>query len=119
MVLAKEQVRHPRARAVADKDAAFVPFTAQTRMSGINLDGREIRKGAADAIAAYVQAAAARVPAGATDASSNASPARAARRWSSPNATRALGVVHLKDIVKGGMRAAIRCRCAPWASRRS
>ena len=37
-----------------DKEAAFVPFTAQTRMSGVNLDGREIRKGAADAIAAYV-----------------------------------------------------------------
>ncbi len=53
VVLAKEKYRI-RGRELADKDAAFVPFTAQTRMSGINLDGREIRKGAAEAIAAYV-----------------------------------------------------------------
>ena len=89
----------------ADKEAAFVPFTAQTRMSGIDLDGREIRKGAADAIDALrARATAARVPAGAAGAWSSASPARAARRSSSPSDGRALGVVHLKDIVKGGMR---------------
>ena len=91
-------------RELADKDAVFVPFTAQTRMSGINLDGREIRKGAADAIAAYVKAQRRRRVAGAAGASSSASRAPAARRSSSPSATRALGVVHLKDIVKGGMR---------------
>ena len=54
VVLAKEKYRI-RGRELADKSAAFVPFTAQTRMSGIDLDGREIRKGAADAIAAYVK----------------------------------------------------------------
>ncbi len=53
VVLAKEKYRI-RGRELADKAAAFVPFSAQTRMSGINLDGREIRKGAADAIAKYV-----------------------------------------------------------------
>ena len=44
-----------RGRELADKATAFVPFSAQTRMSGVDLDGREIRKGAADAIAAYVK----------------------------------------------------------------
>ena len=48
------EVRHPRPRARPTRRASFVPFTAQTRMSGVNLDGREIRKGAADAIAKYV-----------------------------------------------------------------
>ena len=55
VVLAKEKYRI-RGRELSDKDAVFVAFTAQTRMSGIDLDGREIRKGAADAIAAYVKA---------------------------------------------------------------
>ena len=55
VVLAKEKY-HIRGRELSDKDAVFVAFTAQTRMSGIDLDGREIRKGAADSIAAYVKA---------------------------------------------------------------
>src|SRR6185436_4367229 len=55
VVLAKEK-HGLRGRELGDKAAAFVPFTAQTRMSGINLDGREVRKGAADAITAYVKA---------------------------------------------------------------
>ncbi|RPI50042.1 MAG: K(+)-transporting ATPase subunit B, partial [Acidobacteria bacterium] len=102
VILAKEKY-HIRGRELADKAAAFVPFTAQTRMSGINLDGREIRKGAADAIAAYV-----------TDNGGIASPElqtiveRIARAGGTPlvvaERTRALGVIHLKDIVKGGMR---------------
>jgi K+-transporting ATPase ATPase B chain len=55
VVLAKEKYQ-TRGRELADHEAAFVPFTAQTRMSGVNLKGREIRKGSADAIAAYVTA---------------------------------------------------------------
>ena len=51
VVLAKEKYGI-RGRELADQEATFVPFTAQTRMSGVDLDGREIRKGAADAIAA-------------------------------------------------------------------
>ena len=45
-----------RGRELASHEAHFVPFTAQTRMSGVNLDGREIRKGASDAIAKYISA---------------------------------------------------------------
>jgi hypothetical protein len=52
-VLAKEKYGI-RGRELANQDAVFVPFTAQTRMSGVDLDGREIRKGAADSIEKYV-----------------------------------------------------------------
>ena len=102
VVLAKEKYRI-RGRDLADRSTEFMPFTAQTRMSGINLDGREIRKGAADAIAAYVKA--------------NGGPVapelqqvvdRIARSGGTPlvvaERARTLGVIHLKDIVKGGMR---------------
>lgn len=54
MVLAKEQY-NIRERDVHALGAEFVTFTAQTRMSGVNLDGHQIRKGAADSIEAYVQ----------------------------------------------------------------
>jgi len=102
VVLAKEQYRI-RGRELADKSAAFVPFTAQTRMSGINVDGREIRKGAADAIAAYVKGNGGSVSAELQTvvdciARAGGTPLVVAER------TRTLGVIHLKDIVKGGMR---------------
>jgi K+-transporting ATPase ATPase B chain len=102
VVLAKEKYKI-RGRELADKTAAFVPFTAQTRMSGVNLDGREIRKGAADAIAAYV-----RGNGGAVPADLQAIVDRISRAGGTPLVVaergRALGVIHLKDIVKGGMR---------------
>ena len=102
VVLAKEKYGI-RVRELGDRAAAFVPFTAQTRMSGVNLDGREIRKGAADAIAAYVTA-----NGGAPSAAVDALVDRVARSGGTPLVVaehgRALGVVHLKDIVKGGMR---------------
>jgi K+-transporting ATPase ATPase B chain len=103
VVLAKEKYRI-RGREMADRrEAAFVPFTAQTRMSGINYDGREIRKGAADAIEAYVKNNGGQVTSellAIVDRISRAggTPLLVAER------TRTLGVVHLKDIVKGGMR---------------
>ena len=53
VVLAKEKYGL-RAREIQELGATFIPFTAQTRMSGVNLNGREIRKGAADAIESYV-----------------------------------------------------------------
>ena len=87
-----------------DKDAVFVPFTAQTRMSGIDLDGRQIRKGAVDAIEKYVAASGGSDHSPSCGRSSIASPGRAARRSSSRNEPRPLGVIHLKDIVKGGIR---------------
>ena len=77
VVLAKEKYQI-RGRELADRQqATFVPFTAQTRMSGVNLDGREIRKGAADAIATYVKANGGTVSVG---AAGDRRPDRARRR---------------------------------------
>jgi K+-transporting ATPase ATPase B chain len=102
VVLAKERYRI-RGRELSDRDAVFVPFTAQTRMSGINLGGREIRKGAAEAMAAYVRSHDGAVP---PEVQSIVD--RIARAGGTPlvvaERSRTLGVVHLKDIVKGGMR---------------
>jgi len=102
VVLAKEK-HGIRARDMAAKAAVFVAFTAQTRMSGINVGGREIRKGAADAITRYVTTNGGTVPdelrvAVEGIARAGGTPLVVAER------TRCLGVVHLKDIVKGGMR---------------
>ncbi len=102
VVLAKE--RHAlRGRDLAAHAAEFVPFSAHTRMSGVNLDGREIRKGAADAIARYVQSCS-----GAFPDEARALVERIARAGGTPLVVaergRTLGVVHLKDVVKGGMR---------------
>jgi K+-transporting ATPase ATPase B chain len=84
-------------------NAEFVPFSATTRMSGIEVDGRSIRKGAVDAIAGYLQEHGAQlVP------DVRAAVERIARSGGTPLVVaengRALGVVHLKDVVKGGMR---------------
>jgi K+-transporting ATPase ATPase B chain len=84
-------------------DAAFVPFSAQTRMSGVNLDHREIRKGAVDAVSRYLAASGNALP-----IEVQATVERIARSGGTPLVVaenrRALGVIHLKDIIKGGMR---------------
>jgi len=102
VVLAKERY-DIRARDLAEKGAVFVPFSAQTRMSGVDLNGLQVRKGAADAIASYVAGHGGVVPTALT-----ADVERIARAGGTPlvvaNRGRALGVVHLKDIVKGGIR---------------
>jgi K+-transporting ATPase ATPase B chain len=102
VVLAKERYRI-RGRELSDKEAVFVPFTAQTRMSGINLDGREIRKGAAEAMASYVRGHGGIVPPEVRSILD-----RISRAGGTPlvvaERARTLGVVYLKDIVKGGMR---------------
>ena len=102
VVLAKEKYGL-RGRELADKDATFVPFTAQTRMSGVNVGGREIRKGAVDAIAKYVAASG-----GTMQPELQQIVERIARAGGTPllvaDRGRCLGVVYLKDIVKGGMR---------------
>jgi potassium-transporting ATPase ATP-binding subunit len=121
VVLAKEK-HGLRGRDLASLQATFVPFSAQTRMSGVNLlssraalvgagggrtesgsDAREIRKGAADAIERWVVSKGGTVPpelSGIVD--------RIARAGGTPlvvaEGARALGVIHLKDIVKGGIR---------------
>ena len=88
----------------AAEGASFVPFTAQTRMSGVDLPaGRTLRKGAGDAIRAYVEGLGGRFP-----AALQASVDDVARRGSTPlvvcDGARVLGVVELKDIVKSGIK---------------
>jgi K+-transporting ATPase ATPase B chain len=101
VVLAKE--KHGLRGRELPPQHAFVPFTAQTRMSGVNIDGREIRKGAADAVIKYVTA-----NGGVVAPEANEIVDRISRAGGTPllvaERTRALGVVYLKDIVKGGMR---------------
>jgi potassium-transporting ATPase ATP-binding subunit len=102
VVLAKEKCGL-RGRDLSTHQAQFVPFTAQTRMSGVNFDGRVIRKGAADAIERHLGENGAVLPKEVrttveTIARSGGTPLVVAEN------NRALGVVHLKDIVKGGMR---------------
>ena len=102
VVLAKEKYGI-RGRAFASHEAAFIPFSATTRMSGVDLNGRRIRKGASDAIERFVQEQGNTIPA---DLKSQVD--RIAREGGTPLLVaengRALGVIHLKDIVKGGMR---------------
>ncbi|HEV8166228.1 MAG TPA: potassium-transporting ATPase subunit KdpB, partial [Actinomycetota bacterium] len=102
VVLAKQRYGL-RGRELLERRARFVPFTAQTRMSGADLDGRQVRKGAADAVIAWVKEQGGDVP-GELDPIVEG----IARGGGTPlvvaDGARALGVVHLKDIVKGGMR---------------
>ena len=84
-------------------EAQFVHFSAQTRMSGVDVHGRQIRKGATDAIRGHVEAIGGAMPASVLTAVEVA-----ARRGSTPlvvaDGTRVLGVVELKDVVKGGIK---------------
>src|SRR3984885_5550382 len=90
--------------------AEFVPFTAQTRMSGVNLaDGREVRKGAAASVANWIRENGGTPPAERGDtvdaiSAAGGTPLVVAERDSSTGAARALGVINLKDIVKEGIR---------------
>jgi K+-transporting ATPase ATPase B chain len=102
VVLAKERYGL-RERHLEATHAAFIPFTAQTRMSGVDMDGRVIRKGAADAIEAWV-----RSRGGAFPESMKAAVESVPRQGATPlvvaEGARVLGVVRLKDVVKGGIR---------------
>ena len=102
VVLAKERYGL-RGRGLASQEAVFLPFTAQTRMSGVNLDGREIRKGSVDAITKYLAQHGTTLP-----KEVNSALETIARSGGTPLVVaenrRVLGVIHLKDIVKGGMR---------------
>ncbi len=102
VVLAKNQYGL-RGRDLAALGATFVPFTAQTRMSGVDLDGRRIRKGAADALEAWVHEEGGALSGEVADAVDGI-----ARAGGTPlvvaDGARVLGVIHLKDIVKGGIR---------------
>ncbi len=102
VVLAKEKYGL-RGRSLTTQEPHFIPFTAQTRMSGVNLDGREIRKGAVDAVARYVEQCGSKL-----GAELQSTVERIANSGGTPLVVaengKALGVIHLKDIVKGGMR---------------
>jgi len=102
VVLAKEKYGL-RGRELASHEAQFVPFTAQTRMSGVDLDGREIRKGAAEAIAKYIST----MSGNGLPKDVQATVEQIARSGGTPLVVcenrRALGVIYLKDIVKGGI----------------
>ncbi len=102
VVLAK-QMYNLRGREVAEREANFIPFSAYTRMSGVDIDGRKLRKGATDAIARFVKDAGGSVPSSLSEISD-----RISRNGGTPLAvadgSKILGIIHLKDIVKGGMR---------------
>jgi potassium-transporting ATPase ATP-binding subunit len=102
VVLAKEKFGL-RERDIHGLGATFVPFTAQTRMSGVNFDGREIRKGAADAIEGYVRSRGAGFPDAVRSTVDGI-----ARQGGTPlvvaDGADVLGVIQLKDIVKGGIK---------------
>jgi K+-transporting ATPase ATPase B chain len=101
VVLAKEKY-NLRGRDLASQQAHFVPFSAQTRMSGVDLDGRVIRKGAADAIEKHLQDNGGRLPNEVRAAVETVSRSGGTPLVVSEN-NRALGVIQLKDIVKGGI----------------
>jgi K+-transporting ATPase ATPase B chain len=102
VVLAKQRF-NLRERNLSQLDATFVAFSAQTRMSGVNLGTREVRKGAAQAVRQYVEAMGFTFPVGVTQSVDTVS-----RRGSTPlvvaDGGKVLGVVELKDIVKGGIK---------------
>ncbi len=102
VVLAKREY-DLRGRPLADQEARFIPFTAQTRMSGVDIGTREIRKGAADSVANYVREKGGVVPLELTRTVEEI-----ARTGGTPlvvaEGAKVLGVIHLKDIIKEGIK---------------
>jgi K+-transporting ATPase ATPase B chain len=107
VVLAKEKYGI-RARDMASLHASFVPFTAQSRMSGVDVDGSIIRKGAVDAVLKYVEAEGSKASTPAQIQEIQSIAAQIAKAGGTPLAVvkdgQLMGVVSLKDIVKGGIR---------------
>lgn len=102
VVLAKEKFGL-RGRTLQDKNMTFLPFTAATRMSGVDYDGHEIRKGAADSVRAYVEATG-----GCYSEECDRIVKEIARQGGTPLVVakdrRILGIIHLKDIIKQGVQ---------------
>ena len=102
VVLAKEKFGL-RGRTLEDKDMTFIPFTAKTRMSGVDFDGHEIRKGAADSIRTYVEGAGNTFSKECTEVVEDI-----AKKGGTPLVVtrdhKVLGVIYLKDIVKSGVK---------------
>ena len=102
VVLAKQRF-NIRERHISELQATFVPFSAQSRMSGVDMGGREIRKGAASSVRQYVESKGFLYPASVAKVVDDI-----ARKGSTPlvvsDAGRVLGVIELKDIIKGGIK---------------
>jgi K+-transporting ATPase ATPase B chain len=102
VILAKEKYGL-RGREIHKLEATFIPFSAETRMSGANLAGRQIRKGSSDSITEYLKERGGKLP-----ESTNRSVEQISRQGGTAlvvvEETKVLGVIHLKDIVKGGIR---------------
>jgi len=102
VVLAKEKFGL-REREVGGSGVVFVPFTAQTRMSGVDIGGQHIRKGALDAVKKYIESQGGQLPVAVVRVAEDI-----ARKGGTPLVVaeneQALGVIELKDIVKGGIR---------------
>jgi len=102
VVLAKEKF-NIRERSLSDKHMTFIPFTAKTRMSGVDFDGHEIRKGAAESVRAYVEEAGETYSAECGEAVK-----QIANQGGTPLVVakdhKILGVIHLKDIIKQGVQ---------------
>jgi potassium-transporting ATPase ATP-binding subunit len=105
VVLAKQRFGL-RGRGVADQAAVFIPFSAHTRMSGADIGERRLRKGASEAVSTFVRQQGGSVP-----PSFVALSERVARTGGTPLAvadgSQMLGIVHLKDVVKGGIKERI------------
>jgi potassium-transporting ATPase ATP-binding subunit len=102
VVLAKEQYGL-RGRELSEQEATFIPFSATTRMSGVDMNGNQYRKGAADSVKRWVEEHGGKIPARLDEEVD-----KIARAGGTPLVVAqdnfVLGVIHLKDIVKGGMR---------------
>jgi len=102
VVLAKEKF-NIRGRSLSDKNMVFIPFTAKTRMSGVDFDGHEVRKGAADSVKAYVEAAGE-----AYSDECDSVVKEIAKQGGTPLVVakdhKIIGVIHLKDIIKDGVQ---------------
>ena len=102
VILAKEKYGL-RGRELTEADAEFVPFTAQTRMSGVNVDGMQVRKGAGDNVKRWVEEQGGRIPAELDPIVESIAKVGGTPLVVALN-NQVLGVIYLKDVVKGGMR---------------
>ncbi|MBC7528620.1 MAG: potassium-transporting ATPase subunit KdpB [Chthonomonadaceae bacterium] len=102
VILAKEKYGL-RGRELTEADAEFVPFTAQTRMSGVNVDGVQVRKGAGDNVKRWVEEQGGRIPAELDPIVESIAKVGGTPLVVALN-NQVLGVIYLKDVVKGGMR---------------
>jgi K+-transporting ATPase ATPase B chain len=105
VILAKDKYGL-RGRHIPEHEATFIPFSAYTRMSGVDFEGRRLRKGATDAICKFVGECGGEVSSSVHELSD-----RISRNGGTPLAVadgkRLLGIIHLKDVVKGGMKERI------------